>query len=118
MVFFQQRCRIWIEKTQRFDLLSKTNVHDERICQQHFEPEMFLNESQNRLQQYAIPTLFLASKPPPIFMLQPMESINLKMNDYLDYENAFNVSEHKININNYLVYVLLDALFSSIECQV
>ncbi|XP_031625074.1 uncharacterized protein LOC116341881 [Contarinia nasturtii] len=61
-----ERCRTWIEKTKRFDLLDKINIHDERICQQHFEAVMFLNESQNRLQQYAIPSLYLTTKPPQI----------------------------------------------------
>lgn len=83
------RCRTWIEKTKRFDLLDKTNVHDERICQQHFEPLMFLNESQNRLQQYAIPTLYLTNKPPPI---QPLPTNDLLINGLSMGDKLFNVS--------------------------
>lgn len=90
-IFSLNRCRTWIEKTQRFDLLGKSNVHDERICQQHFEPVMFLNDSQNRLQQYAIPTLYLSNKPPP--MLMPTLNSLLAVNGFTGGEHAFNVSQ-------------------------
>lgn len=60
--FVFDRCKIWVEKTRRFDLLNKTNVHDERICQQHFEANMFLNGAKNRLQPYAVPTLLLSAQ--------------------------------------------------------
>lgn len=56
------RCRIWIEKTNRYDLLEKTNVHEERICQLHFEPSAFINESRNRLHQSAYPMLYLSNE--------------------------------------------------------
>lgn len=56
------RCRIWIEKTNRYDLLEKANVHEERICQMHFEPSAFINESRNRLHQSAYPMLHLTSE--------------------------------------------------------
>ncbi|XP_055303422.1 uncharacterized protein LOC129569050 [Sitodiplosis mosellana] len=82
-----ERCQTWIEKTKRFDLLDKTNVHDERICQQHFEPLMFLNQSQNRLHQYAIPSLYLTSKPPPV---QPLSTNGLHINGLPMDEKLFN----------------------------
>lgn len=56
------RCRIWIEKTNRYDLLEKPNVHEERICQLHFEPSAFINESRNRLHQTAYPMLYLTNE--------------------------------------------------------
>lgn len=83
------RCRIWIGKTQRFDLLDKANIHDERICQQHFDATMFLNESQNRLHQYAIPSLYLTTKPPPI---QSSALDNLLANGLSGIEHVLSVS--------------------------
>lgn len=37
-------------------------MHEERICQLHFEPSVFINESRNRLHQSAFPTLHLTSE--------------------------------------------------------
>lgn len=70
------RCKIWLEKTRRFDLLTKSNVHDERLCQQHFEATMFVNGSKNRLQPYAIPTLFLTGTQ-PITSLPTMDDLRI-----------------------------------------
>lgn len=50
---------------------------------------MFLNESQNRLQQYAIPTLYLTNKPPPI---QPLPTNDLLINGLSMGDKLFNVS--------------------------
>lgn len=90
------RCRTWIANTKRFDLLDKINVHDERICQQHFEPIMFLNESQNRLQQYAVPSLFLTSKPPPV---QPPPFQRSSLNDLMI--NGVSGADHLFNVSTY-----------------
>lgn len=48
---------MWIERSERPDLLEKTNVHEERVCERHFSGNMFLNEYRNRLHPSAVPTL-------------------------------------------------------------
>lgn len=50
----------------RIDLMGKMNIHEERICQLHFESSMFTNEFRNRLHQSAVPTLYLTCKPPQL----------------------------------------------------
>lgn len=37
-------------------------MHEERICQLHFEPSAFINESRNRLHQSAYPMLYLTNE--------------------------------------------------------
>lgn len=49
-------CRIWIEHSGRPDLLEKVNVHEERVCERHFESHMFLNDYRNRLHATAVPS--------------------------------------------------------------
>lgn len=57
------RCKIWIEKSERPELFEKVNVHEERVCERHFEPQMFLNDYRNRLHQSAVPLLCLKDEP-------------------------------------------------------
>lgn len=44
----------------REDLLLKPNLHNlsYRVCAMHFENRMFANDSHNRLQKNAVPTIF------------------------------------------------------------
>lgn len=37
----------------------KINLHEDRVCELHFETNMFLNAYRNRLQPTALPTLHL-----------------------------------------------------------
>lgn len=69
---------------------------------------MFLNESQNRLQQYAIPTLYLTTKLPSVpsnnLMINGLPFNGLQMGDKL-----FNVSmlSQTMNSQAYIVISLL-----------
>lgn len=73
------RCKVWIEKSERADLAEKISVHEDRVCEKHFDPSSFLNDYRNRLHQTAIPTLFLDPQPiqpnRPVPKLKPMHSL-------------------------------------------
>lgn len=64
MCFFL-RCKAWIAVSGRPELADKLNVYEDRVCERHFEPSMFLNDYRNRLQNTAIPVLCLDAPPPP-----------------------------------------------------
>lgn len=59
------RCKAWIAVSGRPELADKLNVYEDRVCEKHFEPRMFLNDYRNRLQNTAIPILCLDAPPPP-----------------------------------------------------
>lgn len=54
-----RRCELWITKSGRPELSEKSAVYEDRVCEKHFEPHMFLNDYRNRLQPSAIPVLHL-----------------------------------------------------------
>lgn len=39
-------------------------MHEERVCERHFDPSMFLNDFRNRLHQAAVPVIRLTNEPP------------------------------------------------------
>lgn len=75
-------CRIWIERSGRPDLLDKVNVHEERVCERHFESNMFLNDYRNRLHASAVPSI----RPINDFHLVP------------DYSKAIDLSLALVNV--------------------
>lgn len=94
-LFSNFRCKVWIEHSGRPELRDKLAVYEDRVCEKHFEPQMFLNDYRNRLQQSAVPILFLEApvEPPlpavtmtavpaaqrPVPKLQPMHHSPPKM---------------------------------------
>lgn len=60
-----ERCKAWIAVSGRPELADKLNVYEDRVCEKHFEPNMFLNDYRNRLQNTAVPVLCLEPPPPP-----------------------------------------------------
>lgn len=61
-----ERCKMWIDKSGRPELAGKTAVYEDRVCEKHFEPSMFLNDYRNRLHTTAVPVLLLDPVPPPL----------------------------------------------------
>lgn len=59
------RCKAWIAKSGRPELSEKLAVYEDRVCEKHFEPQMFLNDYRNRLQHSAVPVLFLDEESDP-----------------------------------------------------
>ncbi|KAG8225334.1 hypothetical protein J437_LFUL005348 [Ladona fulva] len=63
------RSRKWVIATRRQDLLGKSSAYlynNCRICSNHFEDVMFLNNMKNRLHSHAVPKLFDVPNPPPM----------------------------------------------------
>ena len=55
------RSNVWAAKCRREDLLEKDVLHryrNNRLCEKHFGPESFLDDTKRNLSRYAIPTVF------------------------------------------------------------
>ena len=55
------RSNVWAAKCRREDLLEKDVLHryrNNRLCEKHFAPESFLDDTTKHLCQHAIPTVF------------------------------------------------------------
>ncbi|XP_063217187.1 zinc finger protein 260-like isoform X2 [Bacillus rossius redtenbacheri] len=72
-------CRKWVVECRRSDLEDKSAAYlykNCRICSDHFEHVMFLNDLKNRRHSHAVPTLFNVPKPPCIQSLKKQGEYN------------------------------------------
>lgn len=90
-------------------MADKINVHEERVCELHFEPTAFLNDYRNRLHQTAIPTQYLDAPPAkpnptrnrPVPKLNPMHSVVSPVSSITTPRQY--IIQKNLNINFYIL---------------
>ena len=84
---YLDRCRLWVQKTRRYDLISKSTERLHKgtlLCEDHFEVSQFkivqrAGSTHKRLLKNAVPTLFDLPEPPDL--LTPRKGLPVDVPD-------------------------------------